>query len=127
MSKLKVAICDDEAPDLAHVTAMLQKYDVEGQMQTVTFSRACDLLENAAVAPLDIVLLDIEMEQPNGYEIAKELKALPAPPIIIFVTKSSAYTLQGYGLALRYLQKPLCRDAFLRQWMPPCRRPQRTD
>lgn len=37
---------------------------------------------------------------------------LPSPPVIIFVTKSSAYTLKGYGIALRYLQKPLARAAF---------------
>lgn len=28
------------------------------------------------------------------------------------MTKSSAYTLKGYGIALRYLQKPLDRTAF---------------
>lgn len=52
------------------------------------------------------------MEPPNGYEIAKKLINLPKPPVVIFATKSNAYALKGYGIALRYLQKPIARDDF---------------
>ena len=52
------------------------------------------------------------MEQPNGYVIGKQLVKTKEPPVIIFVTKSSAYTIKGYGIALRYLQKPLDQAAL---------------
>ena len=47
------------------------------------------------------------MEPPSGFDIAKELTSTDNPPIIIFTTKSNAYALKGYGIAIRYLQKPL--------------------
>lgn len=112
MSQLRIAICDDEASDLAHVLEMTELYDADQQMCIRTFPHASTLLEQANADAFDIVLMDIEMEQPNGYEVAKELKALPAPPVILFVSKSSAYTMQGYGIALRYLAKPLDQDLF---------------
>lgn len=112
MSQLRIAICDDEASDLQHVLEMMRLYDANRQMSIQTFSHASALLEQANSEGFDIILLDIEMTQPNGYDVAKELKKQPSPPVIIFVTKSSAYTLQGYGIALRYLTKPLDKDLF---------------
>ena len=35
-------------------------------------------------------------------------------PLIVFVTKSSEYTLRGYGIAFRYLTKPISYSAISR-------------
>ena len=112
MANLRVAVCDDEPMDLVQTTMLIQQYDAGKSFDILSYTRAVDLLKTAAEKPFDIVLLDIEMETPNGYEITKKLVILPSPPVIIFVTKSSAYTLKGYGIALRYLQKPLDRVSF---------------
>lgn len=112
MSQLRIAICDDEASDLRHVMEMTELYDADKQMHIQTFPHASALLEQANSNGFDIVLLDIEMEQPNGYDVAKELKKSSTAPVILFVTKSSAYTMQGYGIALRYLTKPLDKELF---------------
>lgn len=112
MDKLRIAICDDDALDLAETISMMQQYDSTNQAHISSFDRAVDLLECAVSSEFDIILLDIEMEHPNGYEIAKEIGKCADPPVIIFITKSSAYTLRGYGIALRYIQKPLDKDIF---------------
>lgn len=52
------------------------------------------------------------MTYPNGYEIAKKLKGLKDPPLVIFVTKSSDYTIRGYEVAFRYLKKPISEKSF---------------
>ena len=57
--------------------------------------------------------LDIEMTAPTGFEAAKQLVATQNPrPLIIFITKSNAYTIKGYGVAFRYLVKPIAWDDF---------------
>ena len=52
------------------------------------------------------------MEAPNGYEIALQMSREESHPIIIFVTNSAAYAVSGYGLALRYLLKPLTIESL---------------
>lgn len=52
------------------------------------------------------------MEPPTGLDIAKVLVSLESPPVVIFATKSNAYALKGYGVAIRYLQKPICQPEF---------------
>ncbi len=51
--------------------------------------------------------MDIEMEAPNGFEAAVRLRAERDGPVIIFTTKTLDYAVRGYGLALRYLPKPI--------------------
>ena len=53
------------------------------------------------------------MEPPNGFEVAKKLADQPNAPVIIFVTKSNAYAMKGYGIAIRYLQKPIVQADFI--------------
>ena len=102
-----IAICDDDPQDLAQLCALVQKYD--SQLDISTFSTANALYESQE--QFDAVLLDIEMEAPNGFEIALRMAKQENHPIIVFVTNSAAYAVRGYGLALRYLLKPLTIEA----------------
>lgn len=112
MENLRLGICDDETQDLAQILEMVKRYDENCQLQITTFLHAKDLLNVAKTSGFDISILDIEMEPPTGFDIAKELISMPNPPIVIFATKSNAYTLKGYGIAIRYLQKPVMREDF---------------
>lgn len=112
MEILRIGICDDETVDLDQVLSLLYEYDRERRFQTMTFFSAGKLFEENDAHPFDIVILDIEMEPPTGFEIAKKLIGLPNPPTIIFVTKSNAYAMKGYGVAIRYLQKPITKADF---------------
>lgn len=112
METLRMGICDDEAVDLVQMVRLMQEYDPDESFRVTTFFRAGELLEEARAHPFDIVLLDIEMEPPTGFDVAKKLISLPNPPAILFATKSDAYALKGYGVAVRYLQKPVSREAF---------------
>lgn len=112
MDTLRIGICDDESVDLVSIALLINEYDKDENFQVMTFFRADQLLKEAWIHPFDIVLLDIEMEPPTGFEVAQALIAMPNPPAIIFATKSNAYALKGYGVALRYLQKPVSQDAL---------------
>ena len=110
MDQLHIAICDDEIEDLSQALDLVKIYDKSNQLQITTFLRAADLLEK--VTQYSFVLLDIEMEPPSGFDIAKALISEDNAPTIIFTTKSNAYALKGYGIAIRYLQKPLMYESL---------------
>lgn len=112
MEQLHIGICDDESMDLAYTLELVQKYDAERLLKVSTFLHATDLLETAKSPPFDIVLLDIEMPPPTGFEVAQRLIQKTSPPCIIFTTKNNAYAVKGYGIAIRYLQKPIAFEAF---------------
>ena len=54
----------------------------------------------------DLLLLDIEMPS-NGFQLAQSLIQMEKHPLVVFVTKRHEYAVQGYGIAFRYLVKPL--------------------
>lgn len=109
---MRIAICDDEATERQCIKDYVLQYFSEGSVQTVLFSSAKDLLEAIPEVYFDLVLLDIEMEHPTGFEAAEVLKKADNPPCVIFVTKSQAYSVRGYGLVFRYLVKPLTWTTF---------------
>lgn len=111
MEQLHIGICDDEVQDLAYILDLVKRYDTHSQFALSTFLSAGELLEAAKASAFDIVLLDIEMPPPNGFEAARQLMDSPAPPCIVFTTKSNAYAMKGYGIAIRYLQKPIVYEA----------------
>lgn len=107
---MRIAICDDEQSDLLHLQKLLTDYFLPDTAEIDCFSAAKELFEAAKKVRYDLALLDIEMEDPNGYEIACKLIEQDREPLIIFVSNSMAYTIRGYGIALRYLTKPLEKE-----------------
>lgn len=107
---MRVAICDDVEKDLLELKGLICSFDFADVLEVYTFSTAAELYSAAERTYFDVAILDIEMKPPNGYDIAKKLIGLEQAPIILFVTNSMAYTLRGYGVAFRYLTKPIDRD-----------------
>ena len=107
LQKIRLAICDDDAEDLNQIFTLVNSCASAPQLMIQCFSSGADVLQAAEHTPFDIVLLDIEMSAPNGFETGVQLRKQPNPPLILFVTNSMAYTVQGYGVAFRYLPKPL--------------------
>lgn len=105
---MKLAVCDDNHEDLRQMAMLSAQYDPG--MEIFSFSSAQALYESNL--DFDAVLLDIEMDSPNGYEIALRMAQEESHPVIIFATNSAAYAVRGYGLALRYLLKPLSMETL---------------
>ncbi len=106
---IKIAVCDDEIEDLEYITSLVRNYLNNNEIQLMEFTRAADILEHED-SPFDIVLMDIEMPPPNGFEVARSLKKWNRAPIVILITNSRTHTLKGYHVAMRYLQKPIEKE-----------------
>jgi len=104
---VKIAICDDDLNDLHALETLIRLCDTGNQFEILAFHSSVSLYDSPLLPTLDILLLDIEMEPPNGFEIARRLAKLPEHPLIIFVTNNLEYATRGYGVAFRYLPKPV--------------------
>ena len=59
----------------------------------------------------DLVLLDVQMPGRDGTQLAEELRALPLPPAVVFVTAHAGHALKAFDLeAVDYLTKPVRRE-----------------
>lgn len=110
---MKIAVCDDEPLELDSICALLQRYDTAHTMNVTRYTDGEKLLQQikAGTKSFDLLLLDIEMPS-NGFQLAQSILALPDKPLVIFVTKRHEYAVQGYGVAFRYLVKPLDYSIF---------------
>ncbi|MGA5036558.1 LytR/AlgR family response regulator transcription factor [Streptomyces capoamus] len=61
----------------------------------------------------DVAFLDIDMPGLSGLELARRLGALPAPPLVVFVTAYEDFAVRAFDLkAVDYLLKPLRKERF---------------
>jgi len=109
MSRRPVILVADDSEDIRNLFGVLLKknYDVKFAINSD------ETLAGADTDPLpDLILLDIEMPELNGYEVCARLKANPALSHIpvIFVTVRSDPKDQARGLlagAVDYITKPI--------------------
>jgi two-component SAPR family response regulator len=107
------AICvDDEELILSRTVSLVKKTNIFKNVEG--FSDALEALAFLDTEKADIALLDIDMPQMGGLELATNIK-LKCPDIkIIFLTGYSEYAVDAYAMhATGYLLKPVGYDKLL--------------
>lgn len=109
---MKIAICDDDKKDVQTICDHIEKFD--SSIESKSFGSAEELLEALDGEFFCLIFLDIQMKLLNGFDAAKIIveKFAESPPLIVFTTMSSKYTIQGYEVAFRYLMKPIKYEQF---------------
>lgn len=110
---LKIAICDDEKVDLEIIndltTQLLNTLNIKFDIQK--FNSGHKLLESTM--SFDLLLLDIEMDEINGIDIARNIRMYNREIKIIFITNSQNYLRVGYTVkADGYFIKPIDKIEF---------------
>lgn len=113
----RIAICDDEEKQIQILSALLAKW--------AGLSRhACDirtftsgeefLFEYEQDKAYDILLLDVEMQDISGLDLARRIRRDGSPSEIIFVTSHFEFIGEGYEVdALHYLVKPVSEEKLM--------------
>ncbi|MBP2638069.1 MAG: DNA-binding response regulator [Firmicutes bacterium] len=100
---LKVMIVDDEAWALDELTDILREHAVV----VGTFDDPVRAVEAVDGLEPDVVFLDIEMPEMNGFQAAGEILALRPQTGLVFATAYSQYGAKAFDLeAFDYLLKP---------------------
>ena len=109
---IKVAICDDDKEFRKNMHSIVEKHFLtkERSVWIVEFKNGNRLL--ASHVRFDIIFLDIEMDKPNGFEIGSILAGYSPRPVIVFTTNALQYAVRGYGIAFRFLCKPITITMF---------------
>src|SRR6476659_7394128 len=109
-SALKVVIVDDEPLARDRIRELLTTHsDVEIVGEARNGQQA---LETIIVQQPDLVFLDVQMPDMDGFEVLKALDS-DSIPLIIFVTAFDEYALRAFEFhAIDYLMKPFDRERF---------------
>lgn len=113
---MKIAICEDE--DLTRdMTVKLIKEVANELAMDVTIFAYPSSEELLFVMPdlpvLDLLILDIQMGELNGMNLAKKIREINQKMHILFVSNYADYVFDGYEVdAIGYVMKPLTTKKF---------------
>jgi DNA-binding LytR/AlgR family response regulator len=105
---MKILIADDESIARQIVREHLEEMpDVEIVGEA---ANGLEAVEQIARAKPDVILLDLQMPEMDGFAVARNLAGRPTP-VIIYVTAYQEHALQGFETgAVDYLLKPVRRE-----------------
>lgn len=105
---MRIAICDHQIFEC--VEALLKKY--APKIQTVRFDSMKSLLEGSKQDFFPLIFLGIEQESVERLEQAKQLLSGEQKPLILLVSETNFCAVDAYGIAFRYLIKPIDEKKF---------------
>ena len=117
---LRVLLVDDEALARLRLRTLIgdctePRATVVGEVANAALALEWLQAQNTGTAgadrACDLVLLDIQMPGRDGTQLAEELRGLPQPPAVVFVTAHAGHALKAFDLeAVDYLTKPVRRE-----------------
>ena len=111
---INITFCDDERVEITYLTALVHKW--ASARDFVVRLSDYESAESFLFAyeddkTVDILLLDIQMKDMNGVELARQIRKNNEAVQIIFITGYPDFMAQGYEVsALHYLMKPIRED-----------------
>ena len=105
MTKLKALILDDEQDSIKLLQLQIERH-CPSIARIYTYSDPVKVLEDIASLEPDVVFIDVEMPEMNGFELLEKLSPLRFS--VVFVTAFNQYAIRAFRFnALDYLLKPV--------------------
>lgn len=110
----KIAICDDQKFELNALSTLVELWSAhtKNKVNIVTFPSAESFLfDYEEHKDYDILLLDVEMKEMSGIDLAKQIRKENKRVEIVFITSHFEFAGEGYEVdALHYLIKPVKQE-----------------
>lgn len=116
--QLRALIVDDEKPARTRLAALLERHPAVQVTAECPGGEAALRTVSAAAhsgAPIDILFLDVQMPEMDGFAMLEALYALPLNPMpaVVFATAFDAYAMRAFDAhAVDYLLKPYSDERF---------------
>ena len=106
---IKIAIVEDDHLYQTKITTMIEKIVLDVESKTTCFLNATEFLNSKK--DFDLILLDIDLPDMNGIEIAKRLE--DENVIIIYITNHKHFSENAYGINVyKYILKTKLEQLF---------------
>lgn len=108
---MRIAICDDDKIFLESIKELVFKtmFNIDSDLTVETYLNGNDLYK--VYDKYDIIILDINMPEKNGFELAKEIRRENQDIMIIFLTSIFKYIFDSFELSpCRYVMKKYIKD-----------------
>lgn len=106
---IRIAILDDQESDGKRIAKITKEYfeSIKKACEITVFSQSDSLLLDLKEKKyFDFFLLDMEMPDRTGLEVAREIRQHYLEPVIIYVTNYLEYAIEAYEVdAFRYIPK----------------------
>ena len=103
---MKIAICDDDEKDRIHIKHYIQTHNL--QHDIIEFNLTLPLLQRINENEhFDVLFLDIEMPDPNGWNVAAQLKKRNPNIYIAMVTINDNYVFDCFDRVNWFAPKPI--------------------
>lgn len=104
-TKLRCLLLDDELPGLTYLKMLCEQIP---ELEVVrAFNSPSQFLSEMVGIDFDLCILDIEMPEMNGLQVANLLKGKP----VIFTTAYSDYAAEAFDIdAIDYVRKPIKKE-----------------
>lgn len=111
---IRVAIVEDDPIYQKQLRSYLGRYEAEyGEGFEITVFDSGHEIAYHYSADYDVILMDIELGAVSGMEAAEIIRTMDRDVVIIFITNSPHYAIEGYKVeALDYVLKPIAYFAF---------------
>lgn len=111
---IRIGVVDDQQESRHLLQSYLARYEHENGIQFAVEEFADGSELTAAYRPrFDIIFLDVQMDNLDGFATARLIREVDPGVILIFVTNMAQFAIKGYEVdALSYLLKPVPYFAF---------------
>ena len=113
-SEYRIALVEDTFEDAETCASLLQQYATEKGMRfdVARFNNGETFLTEFK-SQFDLIILDIELGDRNGIDVARVIRESDSDVIIMFATNLAKYAASGYEVsAIDYVLKPLRYPSF---------------
>lgn len=96
---IRAAICDDETIMLEQMRHIIQETFVANNIDCTLscYQSGIKMLETHHAQPFDIIFLDILMPDRNGFDIAKDVRAISDKTLLLFVTSQDELVYDSFN------------------------------
>ena len=105
---IQIAFCDDNQAELQRIRTLLRELNpFDGNYEVTVFSSGEELIRSEK-RPFDLLFLDVQMPELNGYETARRIRETDRNTTLIFLTGVAAPTVEVFQVSpFRYLMKQM--------------------